>query len=81
MDTARLKKEVKSVLRRVKAKVSACACGCDSSRDSETRADINNQWKFFDKQEIMTEKLQTRVIELEQRLEEVEKELKELKNK
>ena len=32
-------------------------------------------------QEIMTEKLQTRVIELEQRLEEVEKELKELKNK
>ena len=78
MDTASIKKDVKGVLRRVKAKVSS---RCDSSRDAETRNAINNQWKFFDKQEIMTEKLQTRVIELEQRLEEVEKELNELKNK
>lgn len=81
MDTASIKKEVKGILRRVKAKVSSYANRCDSSRDAETRNAINNQWKFFDKQEIMTEKLQTRVIELEQRLEEVEKELNELKNK
>lgn len=79
LDKENLKRKAREVLGVVREKAYKYKTKYCENNTEKIRMTVENQWKYFDRQEQITEKLFTKILLLEEKIERLEEEISNLK--